>query len=400
MSDHHHHHHTQNKKVLLVSFVIIASYMFVEAIGGWLTGSLALLSDAGHMFSDAFALGAALLAFKFAERPSDITRTYGYKRLETLTALLNGIALIVIAVFIFIEAIDRFINPPEIASVGMLIIAVIGLIVNLAVATYMLLHGDTHANLNMRGAYLHVIGDLLGSLGAIVAALLMLAFSWYWADPVASIIVASLVFSSGCKICGEAGNILLEGVDKQLKPAKVEEAIKGVEGVNSVHHLHLWSLSSGIHLCTCHVVVNPNLTVAQAQELIARINQSLQGYGIYHATIQVEGQIANQGEALGCEECNCGTEHEHAHDDHYGQGHEHEYEHAHEHEHSHANEHEHEHANEHEHVHEHEHAHEDEHAQEHKHSHEDAHEGENASEGEHAATKEQQAQPANTQAKE
>ena len=185
MSHHHEHHHhahahthTANKKVLRVSFIIIAAFMLLEAFGGWLTHSLALLSDAGHMFSDAFSLGVALWAFKLGEKETTLQKTFGYKRFEILTAMFNGLSLVVIAVLIFYEAVKRLLYPPEIATLGMLVISVVGLLVNIGVAVYMLKNSDTEANVNMRGAYLHVLSDLVGSVGAIAAAVLMMAFGW------------------------------------------------------------------------------------------------------------------------------------------------------------------------------------------------------------------------------
>src|SRR5690625_2976722 len=182
----HDHTHTSNKRVLLISFIIITVYMIVEAIGGFLTNSLALLADAGHMLSDSISLGIALLAFKFGEKAANYDKTYGYKRFEILAALLNGVTLIVIALFIFYEAIRRFQAPPEVASTGMLMIATIGLIVNIVVAWIMMRGGDVKGNLNMRGAFMHVISDMLGSIGATAAALLIIFFGWSIADPLAS----------------------------------------------------------------------------------------------------------------------------------------------------------------------------------------------------------------------
>ena len=172
MSGHHHNHdhghqhaHPNNKKVLLFSFIIITLYMIVEAVGGFVTNSLALISDAGHMLSDAVALGIALLAFTFGEKAVNTGKTYGYRRFEILAATLNGVTLIAISLYIFYEAIGRFIHPPEVATVGMLIISIVGLLVNILVAWIMMRGSDTENNLNMRGAYLHVISDMLGSIG-------------------------------------------------------------------------------------------------------------------------------------------------------------------------------------------------------------------------------------------
>ena len=206
---HHNHSHGANKKVLLISFIIITTYMIVEAIGGFVTNSLALISDAGHMLSDSVALGIALAAFILGEKAANQSKTYGYKRFEILAAVLNGITLMLIAVFIFYEAINRFANPPEVATTGMLIISSIGLLVNILVAWIMMRGGDTEENLNMRGAYLHVLSDMLGSVGAIIAALLMMFFGFGWADPLASVHRCSTCFAQWLlcyKICCQCFN--------------------------------------------------------------------------------------------------------------------------------------------------------------------------------------------------
>ena len=180
MGHEHEHTHGSNKKTLFISFIIITSYMIVEAIGGIVTNSLALLSDAGHMLSDSISLAVALVAFTLGEKAANSKKTFGYKRFEVLAAVLNGVTLVFIALFIFYEAIHRFIYPPRVASSGMLIIAIIGLFVNIVVAWVMLRGGDTKENLNVRAAYLHVISDMLGSVAAIVAALFILFFNWSW----------------------------------------------------------------------------------------------------------------------------------------------------------------------------------------------------------------------------
>ena len=169
--NHHHNHHSNNQKVLLWSFIIISAYMFIEAFGGWITNSLALLSDAGHMLSDALSLGIALLAFRYGVKAASRDKSFGYRRFEILAAALNGLTLMLVAAWIVFEAVARFVTPLPIQSTGMLVIAVIGLIVNIVVAVMMFKGGDTHDNLNMRGAFLHVIRDLLGSVAAILAAL-------------------------------------------------------------------------------------------------------------------------------------------------------------------------------------------------------------------------------------
>ncbi len=303
------------QRTLLFSFIIITGYMFIEAIGGWLTGSLALLSDAGHMLSDAVALGATLMAFKIGEKAATSQKTFGYKRFEILVAGVNGLTLVIIALMIFYEAIKRFNSPPDIATQGMLIIATIGMLVNILVAW--LMHrssneGDGHshsattdadnsttsgtktsdvkkpANLNMHSAYLHVLSDLMGSVAAIIAALLMMSFGWVWADAAASVIVAVLILFSGYRVVRDSVHILMEGTPKGLSLETIEQSLVDHELVQKVHDLHVWSITSGLHALSCHVVVDGEMNIRQASLLIAELEQRLQDLGISHATIQVE----------------------------------------------------------------------------------------------------------------
>ncbi len=225
------HNHTEgaNKKVLLFSFIIITGYMMIEAIGGFLTNSLALLSDAGHMLSDSISLMVALIAFRLAEKKASHNKTFGYKRFEILAAVINGVALILISLYIIYEAIERFSHPPEVATTGMLTISIIGLIVNVLVAWIMLRGGDTEGNLNIRGAYLHVLSDMLGSVGAILAAVLIIFFGWGWADPLASVIVAILVLRSGYNVTKDAIHVLMEGTPENIDVTDIIHTIKETE---------------------------------------------------------------------------------------------------------------------------------------------------------------------------
>lgn len=295
MSGHHDHNHAHgaNKKVLLISFLIITSYMFVEAVGGYMTNSLALLSDAGHMLSDAVSLGIALLAFTFGAKAANHSKTYGYKRFEILAAVLNGVTLILVALFIFYEAIERFANPPEVATTGMLVISSIGLAVNILVAWIMMRGGDTEENLNMRGAYLHVISDMLGSVGAIIAALLIMFFGWGWADPLASVIVATLVLRSGYYVTKAALHVLMEGTPQNVKVEDVVKTIEQTKEIKSLHDLHIWSITSGLNALSCHAVVDDQMTIAESEKLLRKIEHDLQHQNIQHVTIQLE-TIAHQ----------------------------------------------------------------------------------------------------------
>lgn len=298
--DHHHDHtHGANKKALTISLILIASFMIVEVIGGVLTNSLALLSDAGHMLSDAISLTVALAAFKMGEKAADSARTFGYRRFEILAAVFNGVTLIVIAVFIVAEAAGRFVNPPEVATTGMLVIAVLGLIVNIIVAK-ILMSGDTHDNLNMKGALLHVFGDLLGSVAAIVAALSIMFFGWGFMDPLASVIVAVLIAVSGFRILRQSLNVLMEGVPENIDVDTVINTINNVDGVEDAHHLHVWSISSGMNALSVHVVVNGTLNVHETQKIIHRIEEQMKHENIEHVTVQVECKHHDHDDELLC----------------------------------------------------------------------------------------------------
>ncbi|WP_342557237.1 cation diffusion facilitator family transporter [Lysinibacillus sp. FSL P4-0201] len=308
----HDHTHGANKKVLLLSFIIITGYMVVEAIGGFLTNSLALLSDAGHMLSDSISLGIAMLAFMFGEKAASYSKTYGYKRFEILAAVLNGITLIGIALFIFYEAIERFTNPPEVATTGMLIISIIGLFVNILVAWIMMRGSDTKDNLNMRGAFLHVLSDMLGSVGAIVAALLIMFFGWGWADPLASVIVALLVVRSGYHVTKASIHVLMEGTPSNVDVQEIIQLIEQTDGIESIHDLHIWTITSGTNALSCHAVVNDQLKIAESEHILRKIEHNLQHKGIKHVTIQLETSLHRHDNSILCKLEN---DHEHHHDE-------------------------------------------------------------------------------------
>ncbi|MDO5769383.1 MAG: cation diffusion facilitator family transporter, partial [Psychrobacter sp.] len=310
----------QQYRTLLLSFVIITGFMLVEAIGGWLTHSLALLSDAGHMLSDAAALGATLLAFKIGEKAATEHKTFGYKRFEILVAGANGATLIIIAIMIFIEAIGRISSPPDVATKGMLIIATLGLLVNLVVA-WLLHRGNAHhdhdahnhdaqnhgttpaeQNLNMHSAYLHVLGDLMGSVAAIIAALAMMWFGWWWADSAASVIVAALILFSGYRVVKQSVHILMEGTPNDISLEQVVTVMESHPAVIKVHDLHVWTITSGLHALSCHVVVDGEMSISEASTLIHDLEGRLKALGISHATIQVESSECpnHHGDALVC----------------------------------------------------------------------------------------------------
>lgn len=281
--------HKHNKKALLFSFIITTIFMIIEAIGGLVTNSLALLSDAGHMFSDSISLGVSVIAFTVGQKAASYSKTYGYKRFEILAALFNGVTLVVISIYIFYEAVKRFKEPPEVASTGMLTIAIIGLIVNIVVA-YVMHGGDTKSNLNVRAAFLHVIGDLIGSIGAIIAAVLIMSFGWNLADPIASIFVALLVLFSAWRVVRDSVQVLMEGTPKNMDIDEIAKMISEVEGVLETHHLHVWSITSDRHVLSCHIVVDDNLTIRQGSSILTNVRKSVEHEDIGHVTVQLEGE--------------------------------------------------------------------------------------------------------------
>ena len=274
-----------------MALVFTAAYMVAEIVGGLAANSLALLADAGHMFSDAAALGLSLVAVMLAQRPTTSNRTYGFHRAEILAALTNGAALLVLAVLIAREAWGRLSDPPEVQGGLMLLVACGGLTINLV--NLMILSGGRHHNLNVRGAWLHVMADTLGSVGAILAGVAIYFLGWSWADPVASFVIASLVLYSAWGLIRETLDVLMEGVPKGISVDDVAAALKGISGVLDAHDLHVWSLTSGRNIATTHLVIAED---ADHQGIIDAANRTLaERFAIAHATIQVEhDELANK----------------------------------------------------------------------------------------------------------
>ncbi|MFC4769881.1 cation diffusion facilitator family transporter [Effusibacillus consociatus] len=284
---HHHHHHAGgNKKSLSIALVVTGGFLIAEVIGGLLTNSLALLSDAAHMFSDAAALGLSLLAIWFAAKPATLRRTFGFYRAEVLAALINGATLVLVSLYIFVEAYERFKNPPEVESGFMIIVATIGLVANLFSAWVLSRGGEHQHNLNVRGAFLHVLGDALGSIGAIVAGLIMMYTGWYYADPIISVVIGILVLLSSWRLLNETVHVLLEGTPRNMDIRKLKKAMLGVIGVKQVHDLHVWTVSSGFISMSGHVVIseerNSNIILRELESLLK------EKFGLGHTTIQIE----------------------------------------------------------------------------------------------------------------
>lgn len=280
----HGHHASGSRRRLRLVLVLTAVYMLAEALGGWWTGSLALLADAGHMLTDVAALALALVAMWFSARPATSSKTFGYYRLEILAALINGVALVLMSLLIFYEAYGRLAAPPSVKSGTMTLVAVGGLLVNLACAW--LLHGDHKTDLNVRGAWLHIMGDALGSVGAIAAGIVMSLYGWYAADPFFSFLIGLLIVWSSWNLIRESTNVLLEGTPAHINIAAVEETILQTEGVQDVHDLHIWTITSGREALSAHVIYVE--TISQA-ELLKQLRSKLHDrFGVDHLTIQME----------------------------------------------------------------------------------------------------------------
>jgi cobalt-zinc-cadmium efflux system protein len=282
-SGRHGHGAAANERRLALALVLAAVYMIAEFVGGLLTNSLALLADAGHMLSDVAALGLSLFALRIARRPASPRFTYGYYRTEILAALANGAALVAIAIALLFEAYERFGAPEPVQGGPMLAIATGGLVVNLIALA--ILSGGREASLNVRGAWLHVLSDALGSLGAITAGALIWAFGWMWADPVASVVIALLVIRSAWTLLGEAVAVLMEGAPPHIDVDAVRDSIIELPDVSAVHDLHVWTITSGVVSLSCHVVA----PAAEPAKVLREIRELLhQRFGIDHLTIQVE----------------------------------------------------------------------------------------------------------------
>ena len=275
-----------NKKKLAFVFGLTLLYLIAEVIGGLLTHSLALLADAGHMLTDVAGLGLALFAIRFAERPATPERTYGYYRVEILAAVINAVVLIGISLYILYEAYERFRNPPAVQSGTMLIVAAIGLVVNL-VGLFILRKGSEES-LNMKGAYFEVLSDMLTSIGVIVAGVIMLATGWYYADPLISAGIGLFILPRTWALLKEAVGVLLEGTPTDVNLSLLRESISKEQGVAGVHDLHVWSLTSGVNALSVHAVLADG---AKHDEVLAAVRKCVtHEFKVAHATIQVERQ--------------------------------------------------------------------------------------------------------------
>lgn len=282
----HAHHHEPRKSQRILSIVLALNfvYMLAEVVGGYLANSLALLSDAGHMLTDVAALALSLFAARFAMRPATPRKTYGYYRMEILAALANGVTLILISLLICYEAWHRLRQAEIVDAKTMIVISLGGLLVNIISAK--VLHGAHTHDLNLHGAFLHVLGDLFGSVAAVGAALLILWRGWLWADPVFSVVIGLLIVYSSWRLVSNAVNILLEGTPAHINAAAVEVAMRAVPGVRDVHDLHIWTITSNRYAVTAHVIIDE---ASNSYQILRELRELLSSrFSLTHSTLQIE----------------------------------------------------------------------------------------------------------------
>ena len=286
MENEHTHASQADTRPLKLALAIVVAIMIAEAIGGILSNSLALLGDAGHMLVDALALGLALFAITIARRPATLSKTYGYHRAEIMAALANGTTLVLLALWIFYEAYQRFLDPPLVKAPLMLLVAVIGLVANLV--GLLLLRRYSHRQLNIKAAFWHIVGDTISSVGVIVAGVIISVTGWYIVDPIIAVFIGGIILWGAVRIVRESGDILLEAVPGHIQADKVIEAIKKISGVEEVHDIHIWTITSGIHALSAHLLIEDQ-TVSRSAEIVAAVNQDLaRSFNITHTTLQLE----------------------------------------------------------------------------------------------------------------
>lgn len=286
----------RKKQKLLLSIALTGLIFIAELVGGLLTSSLALLSDSAHVFMDMFALGISYLAIRAAALPANDRHTYGYHRFQVIAALVNGVSLFVIAIEIFRNAIERFQNPEPVLAGPMLIIALIGLAVNVTVALLLRPHGDhDHDDLNVHSAFLHVLGDTLASVGVIVAGIIILLTGQHWVDPLVSLLISVLIIFSSGRLLLKTVHILVEGMPEGMRASDVAEAMQSVDGVVQIHDLHIWTVGPGYIALSAHVVLTDQM-LSQSEGVMEELKAMLSSrYHIDHTTIQFECATCGQG---------------------------------------------------------------------------------------------------------
>lgn len=275
---------SRHKKNLIFVLLLSGTYMIAEVIGGVITQSLALMADAAHMLTDVVGLLLALIAIKIGERKADTSKTFGYYRTEILAAVINAVVLLGISLYVLYEAYQRFQNPPAVQSKTMLIVAGIGLVVN--IIGMMILRKDSEGSLNMKGAYFEVLSDMLTSIGVMIAGVIMLTTGWYYADPIISAAIGLLIFPRTWRLLKEAVNVLLEGTPKDVDIHQLRKSLEEVQGVKDVHDLHVWSLTSSVNAMSAHIVKDQG--TVQNQLLKTLTEAVTQNFKISHTTFQIE----------------------------------------------------------------------------------------------------------------
>ena len=282
----------RHKSKLVAALSLTMTFMAIEVIGGLWTGSLALLADAAHMLTDAGGLVLALVAIRFAERPATPQRTFGYIRLEVLSALTNAVVLLLLTVYILYEAYQRFLDPPEILGGPMLAVAVAGLAVNLI--SMKLLSAGSSESLNLKGAYFEVLSDMLGSLGVIVAAVVVMLTGWTLADPIIGAGIGLFIVPRTWILLKQAVHILMEGMPPEVDVKLLERRLLDIPGVTAVHDVHVWTITSGLDAMSCHIVV---ADLARARETLLNAKEAMKAaFGLAHMTIQIEDQGLREAE--------------------------------------------------------------------------------------------------------
>ncbi|MFC1991371.1 cation diffusion facilitator family transporter [Chloroflexota bacterium] len=293
----HEHGRATSSSRLKIILAIVVVIMVAEVIGGIISNSLALLGDAGHMLVDALSLGLAMFAITIAGRPATPSKTYGYHRVEIMAALANGVTLVLLALWIFYEAYQRFLEPPIVQTPLMLLVATIGLIANLI--GMLLLRGVSHGNLNIKAAFWHILGDTISSVGVIAASVIIMVTGWGIVDPIIAVFIGCIILWGAVRLVRESVDILLEAVPKHILVDKVIEILRNVAGVVEVHDVHVWTITSGIHAMSAHLIIEDQ-SVSGSAEIVDKVNRDMsQQFNITHTTLQLECER--------CESCPTGT---------------------------------------------------------------------------------------------
>lgn len=283
----------EDNRPLKIALAIVIVVMIAEVIGGILSNSLALISDAGHMLADVFAISLGIFAINMAKRPVTQTKTYGYYRAEIMAALANGTILILVAVYIFYEAAQRFSETSSVDALTMLPVAGIGLVAN--ISGIFLLKEQSHKSLNIKAAFWHIIGDTLSSTGVMIAGMIILATDWYVVDPIIATIIGVVILWGAIRIVREATDVLLESVPKHISIDEVVAAVSNIEGVNDLHDVHIWTITSGVYAISAHLDIEDQM-VSQSGEIVSAVNRVLtRDFNISHTTLQLECQSCPTG---------------------------------------------------------------------------------------------------------